>query len=57
MNKFEYFCICRNISLDKVNQILKEKNLTVKQAIDKGIFGDMCQRCVPYLKKDKKQDR
>lgn len=53
MDKRNIMCVCRNISLDKVEKIIVDRRITIDQAIKMGIFGDMCQMCVKYIKPKK----
>jgi NAD(P)H-nitrite reductase large subunit len=43
-------CVCSNKTFDEIKQIMNMKGYnSIKEVIDKGLAGDSCGMCRPYL--------
>ena len=43
-------CICHNVSFAKMLQLMADKNLTIKEAMEKTGAGGNCGLCIPYIR-------
>lgn len=42
-------CVCKNVSSEKIDQMIVEENLTPKEIAVKLCIGQECKKCVKYF--------